>query len=265
MTTLTEVQLRINVPPGQETTVAGAGVQTAVSVTLTGEVLSTGHGTLYLKWYSSLQSELAMAPMPETGPRSWTITAALPVGSHVVTLTAQDKSDAGVDPADLGALYKSMEHMGSAGGPPPPPPLAGDPRIVHVLVANMVSPAPGTLTLSKSAPLLEAQAPLQWARYPAYTEKDPEYHTVNRVRYRWFFRPAAAPPASDVELDLGGDSLLQLIPPAASGEVARLRVMGSLPDALVTVGGSYRVTLRVQHRDNDGMRHEVSRVVSIVA
>jgi hypothetical protein len=265
MTTLTEVQLRINVPATQETTFAAVGAQTSVSVTLTGEVLSSGHGTLYLKWYSSLESELAFTQMLESDPRTWTIAPALPVGSHIITLTAQDKSDQGLDPADLGDLYKSMEHIGSAGGPPPPLPLTGAPRIVHVLVANMVSPAPSTLTLSKSTPLLEAQAPLQWATYPAYTDKDPDYHAVNRVQYRWFFRPVATPPSSNVELDLAGDTLLQLMPPAAADEVPRLRYTGSLPDSLVTVGNSYIVTLRVQELGTAALGHEVSRAVTIIA
>jgi hypothetical protein len=232
-------------------------------VTLTGEVLSSGHGALFLKWYSSLESELAFTQMLETGPRTWTIAPTLPVGSHIITLTAQDKNDQGIDPAELGDLYKSMEHMGSAGGPPPPSPLTGDPRMVHVLAANMVSPAPGVLTLSKSAPLLEAQAPLQWAAYPAYTEKNPDYHAVNKVQVRWFFRPAAAPPSADLELDLAGDTLLRLIPPAAAGEVPRLRYTGSLPDSLVTVGSSTVVTLRVHELGNDLMRHQVSRTVTI--
>jgi hypothetical protein len=134
-----------------------------------------------------------------------------------------------------------------------------------VLVANMVSPAPGTLNLSKSTPVLEAQAPLQWATYPAYTDKNPDYHAINKVQYRWFFRPVATPPSSNVELDLAGDTLLQLIPPAASGEVPRLRYTGSLPDSLVTVGSSSIVTLRVQEFGNDAIRHEVSRTVAIIA
>ena len=85
------------------------------------------------------------------------------------------------------------------------------------------------------------------------------------MQYRWFFRPAAAPPSSNVELDLAGDTLLQLIPPAASGEVPRLRYTGSLPDSLVMVGSSYIVTLRVQELDNDAVMHEVSRTVTIIA
>jgi hypothetical protein len=68
-----------------------------------------------------------------------------------------------------------------------------------------------------------------------------------------------------VELDLAGDTLLQLMPPAASGEVPRLRYTGSLPDALVTVGNSYIVTLRVQELGSAALRHEVSRTVTILA
>jgi hypothetical protein len=121
------------------------------------------------------------------------------------------------------------------------------------------------LTLSKSAPVLEAQAPLQWATYPAYTAKNPDYHAVNKVQYRWLFRPVATPPSSNVELDLAGDTLLQLIPPATSGEVPRLRYTGSLPDSLVTVGNSYIVTLRVQELGTNAMGHEVARTVTMTA
>jgi hypothetical protein len=263
MTTLTEVQLNVNIPVAQETTFAATGSQTAVSVVLTGEVLSTGHGTLYLKWYSSLDGELDFREMLESDPRTWTITPALPVGSHIITLTAQDKSDQGVEPEDLGDLYKSMEHLGSAGGPPPPPPLTGNPRIVHVLVAHMLAPDAATPNVSKSAPLLEAQAPLQWATYPSFIDKNPEYHAINKVQYRWFFRLQGTPPSSNVELDLAGDTRLQLIPPASEGELPRLRYTGALPDSLVTVGSNYVVTLRVQEIGNDAMRHEFSRTVTI--
>jgi hypothetical protein len=257
MSTLENIRLVIHAPTHQQSFV-GAGAATSVTVTLRGEITATAFPNptaLFRTWYSSLQGSVGTTDI---------VPVDLVVGSHIITYTAKDKSDMGVPPAQLADLYKSVQHIGAAGGPPDPPPANSDPCVIHVLIANMLAPDIGVTTLSKSNPVLEAQAPLQWARYPQYLEPDPNYHAVNKVRYRWFFQ-RVSPVGPVIELDVQGGSALRLIAP--SNTVApppRLRFVGTLPAALVT-GAAYTVTLRIEHQDNGALGHQVARVVTIVA
>src|SRR5215210_1174620 len=102
----------------------GAG---ASSVRLRGELRSSGHGTLYYRWYSSLADALNGAsddPFDFMKP--------LAVGSHVLTFTTKDVQ--GDTPSDI----KAVRHAGMAGGPPKPGVEA--PCVVHVFVATIVEP-----------------------------------------------------------------------------------------------------------------------------
>lgn len=259
MSTLEHIGLVIQEPTHQQSFV-GTGTQTSVTVTLRGAITHTtfpNPAGLFRTWYSSLQGDVGQLD---------TVTAGLPVGSHIITFMAKDKSDAGVPPEQLADLYKSVQHIGAAGGPPEPPPANGDPCVIHVLIANMLSPvllpSPNVPDLSKSNPLLEAQAPLQWATYAEYLVPDPNYHAVNKIRYRWFFQ-RVSPVGAAIELDVQGHNALRLIPPNSSAQLPRLRFIGELPAALIT-GTAYNVTLRVEHRDNSALGHQMTRMVTIV-
>ena len=250
------VDLRID-QPSHEQVFVGTG-----DVTLRGQVLSTRHepAPLFFKWYSSIDGELSTANQA---------IASLTVGSHIITFTAQDKSDAGVPDDQLVALYQSIQHIGMAGGPPE---LAEIPCVVHVFIANMLTPVPigPPPPLSKSNPILEAQVPLQWANYDSSSETydglNPDYHKVNRIRYRWFLRRIGPPPGPLIELDLQDGDALQFIPSsdAPGEEVAKLRYIGTLPGTVV-VGESYNVTLRVEDLDDSTVGHQVTREVTIAA
>ena len=141
--------------------VVGAGAATTANVTLQGRIVATTFGNpagLFRKWYSSLGKDVLGT--------SDQLVAPLAVGSHTITYTVKDKNEDGVPPAQLEALFKSVEHIGATGGPPDPPPADGRPCVVHVLIANMVAPLNGA-NLSKANAVLEAQAPLQWGKYVA--------------------------------------------------------------------------------------------------
>lgn len=249
-----EIELRMD-QPSHEASFAATGAATTVDVPLAGTVLSTGHepAPLFFVWYSSLEDELSRAAVA---------TVQLPVGSHVITFTAKDQNDQGVPQGQLKALYQSVIHIGAAGGPPP---LVESPCVVHVLAANMVAPTAATPSLSRSSPVLEAQAPLQWANFDngSFSGMNPEYHAVNKLRYRWLFRRVGDPPGAQIELDLQNGAALALLP-GDSSRPARLRFTGSLPGSLV-VGASYVVTLRVEHLDDGGIAHAVARTVLLNA
>jgi hypothetical protein len=244
--------------------VAAEGAATTVSIRLRGEIINTTHPDpklLFRKWYSSLVDK----PL---GTVDLT-TAVLPVGTHIITYTVKDKNEDGVPEDQLVALFKSIEHFGATGGPPEPSPADGRPCVVHVLAANILAPADAA-DLSKANATLEAQAPLQWGKYEknaeAYPERDPAYHALNKVRYRWFFT-RISPAGPPIELDVQFGNGMTLIPPhdAPASKVdppPRLRYTGALPGSLV-VNQQYRLTLRVEHADEPHQGHEISRTVTI--
>jgi hypothetical protein len=241
--------------------VVGTGTATVANVSLQGRIVATTFGNpagLLRKWYSSLGKDVLGT--------SDQLVAPLAVGSHTITYTVKDKNEDGVPPAQLEALFKSVEHIGATGGPPDPPPADGRPPcVVHVLIANIVAPLNGA-NLGLNNAVLEAEAPLQWGKYVAgaavYPERDSAYAAVNKVRYRWFFT-GINPPGARIELDVQGGNAMVLVPPASNGEVPRLRYSGGLP-AGVVVGQQYVVTLRVEHAANAAQGHEVTRTVMIV-
>ena len=264
MADLTAVDMQIQHPAAQDTFLIAAESAQTVTANLSTQVLSTGHGTLFLKWYSSIQpegtgpqTELTKLIMAETDPRTWSTTVNLRVGSHVMTCTAQDKDDAGLPKEALPDLYKSMEHFGSVGGPP----LDGitQPRIIHVLAARIIAPtSPPIPQLSKTSAVLEAEVPTQWL--------DPPYQETSQLQIRWFFRRVAAPSAT-VELDQEAGTL-EIIPPDDPEDpdpilVPRLRYTGLLPSSVQT-GTNYTLTLRVQQIGVDAVNDDAMMIIQFV-
>lgn len=212
---------------------------TAEAVRLRGRILSTGHGTLYYRWYSGLEGEL-------NAPSDVLPNLPLPpkVGSHVLTLTAKDRS--GDAPEDIQAVREA----GMAGGPPEDGVEA--PCVVHVFIAEIVEPSPGTTTatLPRSNSTLSAVAPKQWGKFvdPHDTKKgymrNDAYHEVNRIRYRWRFQPSGWPDdRSSGDLVLSKEEL-SFGPRSEDSDVMIVRYNGPLPAGLDT--GNYTLTLRVE-------------------
>lgn len=263
---LNRIGLRI-VEPAHGRVFVAVGAATTVSVPLRGEIVATTFphpAALFRTWYSSLGAD----PLGTADQA----TASLPVGSHVIAYVVKDRNEVGVPPNQLEALFKSVEHIGAAGGPPDPPPADEKPCVVHVLAASiLVPPNAQNPTVSKGNAILEAQAPLQWGKYVqgagAYPDRDPAYHKVNKVRYRWFFT-RLNPAGPRIELDVQGGNAMTLIPPHDDpppkvDPPPRLRYAGPLPAALV-VNQQYMLTLRVEHADNPDQGHEMSRTVTIL-
>jgi hypothetical protein len=220
----------------------------ASSVRLRGELRSSGHGTLYYRWYSSLADALNGA-----SDNPFDFTKSLAVGSHVLTFTTKDV------PGDTLADIEAVEHAGMAGGPPKDGVEA--PCVVHVFVANIVAPEEGE-TLSKANDTLTAVAPSQWGTLNTTTgayELNPDYHEVNKIHYRWIFQPSGPPEnRGDGELEPGEDDLV-FGPGPEEDDPMVVSYQGSLPSSLDT--GAYTLTLRVEDKDDPTKGHKVSRAV----
>ena len=205
------------------------------TVTLRGRVTSTGHGTLFYRWYGGQDGALG-APSVTLAP----LTPSLKVGSHVLTLTAKDRS--GDSLTDL----QEVREAGMSGGTPEPGVAA--PRVVHVFIAEMVRLSAGQ-TLSRANSTLLAVAPKQWAKLidpnnPALGyELNGDYHKVNKIRYRWRFRPSGAP-QDRASADLVRSNDLSFGPHPDDNNLLVVRYNGPLPAGLGT--GNYTLALRVE-------------------
>jgi hypothetical protein len=223
----------------------------ASRVRLRGSVLPTVHAPLFYRWYSSLSGELT-----ESSSAALDTEKSLAVGSHALTFTAKDVA------GDAREDIEAVEEAGFTGGLVKPGIKA--PCIVHAFVASIVGPAPGaTLSKGSSTPALAAVAPFHWGRptnTPGVYEPNPDYHDVNRIRYRWRFQPSGSPagrPSADLI-----PTLTQLVLDR-TGNPPVVRYQGKLPDGLGI--GDYTLTLRVEDKNDATVGDEVSREVVLTA
>jgi hypothetical protein len=118
----------------------------------------------------------------------------------------------------------------------------------------MLSPEIGALGLSRSSPNLRAEAPLQWAEYPAFVSPDPSYHANNKVQYRWTLTNLSDGSHPPVTVE---QAQLVFHPTDGAHDLPWLEY--NQPLAGLVVGDTYRVTLRVRDAGNPATGHEVSR------
>jgi hypothetical protein len=247
----------------------------ASDVRLRGRVDSSGHGSLYYKWYSGLADVLNGA-----SDNPFDFTKPLAVGSHVLTFTAKDV------PGDTLADLQVVRHAGMAGGPPPPeetdtPGELPEPSscVVHVFVATMVEPpdhATSSTTLDRASSSLTAVAPSQWGKLidledPAQGyELNPEYHgdeeagkvPVNKIQYRWRFQPSG-PPEGRPEGDLvPAKEDLTFSTHPEDDDLMVVTYNGPLAEPPTALdAGNYTLTLRVEDQDDPATGHETSLAV----
>jgi len=209
---------------------------------------------LHYRWYSSLfpsKKDRYSLNATALGNPATPFDTPLGLGSHAITLAASDQA------GETENAQNAARHGGVAGG------AAGAGKcIIHLLRAVLVTPAAAGVALSKAASVLEAEAPLQWGRQVGTTgtyELNPDYHSLNRLRYRWRFVPTPADRRAAATLDPPA-SALTFVP---SGEHPLVRYQGPLPAALGL--GSYTLTLRVEDTGDASVGHEVSWPVTITA
>ena len=235
----------------------GARIAGTAPVRLRGEVVG-GAGGLFFKWYSTLNRVTGSAPAElnptDHGPAKLDWTTTLEVGSHLLTLAAADQESSAL------AAVQAITRAGFAGGAPDPANPA--PCLVHRLWADLISPAAGA-TVSKASAQLVVRAPARWGKptSPGSSTyvKDPEYHAINGIRYRFRFAPTTPDPAREATLTPAVDAFTFFMGP---GDVPSLRWQGALPANLGM--GSYSLTLFVESLDG-AASHSVARTINLVA
>jgi hypothetical protein len=208
---------------------------------------------LFYRWYSSLfpsqenrYSINATALIDPAVP----FDAPLSVGTHAITLAASDQQEETKD------AQNATSHGGVAGG------SQGETQcLIHVFRATLVSPKPPNTTLNRASTTLQldAEAPLQWGREkagsPNVFEPNPDYHGINRIRYRWRFTPSPADGRAAADL-VPPVETLTFLPP---GTVPLVRFAGPLPSVLGT--GNYTLALRVEDNNDPNVGHQTSQAV----
>jgi hypothetical protein len=208
---------------------------------------------LFYRWYSSLfpsQENRYSIHEDALSDPSLPFDAPLGVGSHAITLAASDHEE------ETKEAQNATSHGGVAGG------SEGETQcVLHLFRAALLSPKPPNTTLNRASTTLQldAEAPLQWGRKKAGSsnvfEPNPDYHGINRIRYRWRFTPnpqdgrAAADLVPPVEA-------LTFVPP---GTMPLVRFAGPLPSVLGT--GNYTLTLRVEDKNDPNVGHQTSQAV----
>lgn len=264
------VALQIQSPVHQATFVGAA----ANAINLQGMLPQPAPVPLFYKWYSSLHTPTGITS-PADAPKAalnWpnhsqlTLTVALAVGSHTITLAAKDRE--GESLADV----QAVQHAGFAGGPVD----AEQPCIIHVFKANIIQPAgaPSPLPLNKGNSTLMAQAPLKWGKQneQGVIVRDEDYHAINRIRYRWRFEPAGggAPLAGLPALGADENAIaafqqsLHFHPADEDHPAPFVSYQGALPAALQP-NTNYRLVLRVEDIQSPHIGEEASILIRVVA
>jgi hypothetical protein len=205
---------------------------------------------LFYRWYSSLFPSLEnrySINVNALGDPAVPFDATLGVGTHAITLAASDQS------AETKEAQNATRHGGVAGG------TQGETQcVIHLLRATLVSPQPNA-PLNRAGSTLDAEAPLQWGRKKAGAanvfEPNPDYHGINKIRYRWRFTPSPADGRAAADL-VPSVETLTFVPP---GQVPLVRYSGPLPSGLGT--GNYTLTLRVEDKNDPSVGHQTSRAV----
>jgi hypothetical protein len=166
------------------------------------------------------------------------MTVPLPVGTQVLTFFAKDQLGESVQE------MKNVVHAGMAGGPAP---ASKAPCVIHVLRANLLSPA-NAAVVSIAAATLEAEAPAQWA--------NAAFQAINNVAFRFHFDPAG-PPAGRAAADFTPTLVFD-----NSAPPPRLRYIGPLPAGLST--GSYQLTLTVFKSAGSPTSHSATRAITLI-
>ena len=206
---------------------------------------------LYYRWYSSLfpsQKDRYSINANALSNPATPFDAPIGVGSHVISLAASDQDK------ETESAQNATRHGGVAGG------SQGEKQcVIHLLRATLLAPKPPNTTLNRAGSTLDAEAPLQWGRKKAGAanvfEPNPDYHGINRIRYRWRFSPSPADGRAAADL-VPSVETLTFVPP---GTMPLVRYTGPLPTGLGT--GNYTLTLRVEDKNDPNVGHQSSQAV----
>jgi hypothetical protein len=219
-----------------------------------GKVMGQPPSTLYYKWY-----------LPDNGNYTTAKFDVWPgVGTHIVTFTAKDV------PTDSPADIANAKLVLMAGGEEKIENVQS-PCIVHVFFARIVWSGNAPYKLSKANSRLQALTPMKWATLEGEFNKDnpdankyvtdAQYQKINRLRYRWWFTPQAQ--GATVNFEPALNFAFAVDARDSNKKVPVLYYQGKLPDTLIP--GNYRLTLRVEDKQDGAFGHEAADNVEIVA
>lgn len=233
---MAEVTLEIQQPNAPDVTFTGsAGAMRLQGRVVTSPIAASG---LFFKWYSSLAGELIQHDGPSAAQYAPAQFAEpIKVGTHAITFTCKDQKP------DTEAALQAVQHAGSAGGSPPD---ASNPRLVTVLIANLLAPANGASLSRNASHVLIAEAPSAW-------DDEAGYQAYNKVGYQWRFT------RSSTTTVIEGDALTFAKAVGADDasdpleEVNRVSYAGNLTQL---AAGTYTLRLRVYNTDAPGTFHQ---------
>jgi hypothetical protein len=242
--------------------VHGARIAGAADVRLQGQLPAGGGAGLFFKWYSTLNGA-ATSDHPELNAGDHSLakldwSTALDVGTHVITLAAADQDGSAL------AAVKAITRAGFSGGAALP--ANPSPCVIHRYWALLKTPASDGLALSRASALLVMRAPSRWAKETApgtgIYVKDPGYHAVNGIRYRFRFAPdvASPDPAKSADVIPAVDDFSFFIDPG--DHKPYLRWQGTLPGNLAA--GANVMTLFAESLDGT-VGHAFARKVNLTA
>jgi hypothetical protein len=242
--------------------VHGARIAGAADVRLQGQLPAGGGAGLFFKWYSTLNGA-ATAANPELNAADHGLAkldwnTPLDVGTHVITLAAADQEGSAL------AAIQAVTRAGFSGGAA----LPGNPSpcVIHRFWAILKTPASDGLAMSKASATLVMRAPSRWAKETATGSgiyvKDPDYHAVNGIRYRFHFAPdlASPDPAKSADVIPAADDFSFFIDPG--DHKPYLRWQGILPGNLAA--GANVMTLFAESLDGT-VGHAFPRKVNLTA
>lgn len=191
---------------------------------------------MYYRWYSSLfpaeKGRYSMNPAALADPAG-PYEGDLGPGSQAITLAVFDR------PGESDADLEAVAHGGMTGG------SDGDGQcVIHVFIAAILVPADGAV-VSRAGAVLEARAPVLWGKWnkdAGRFEPNADYHALNRLRYRWEFRPLGPPPGRRIVNFTPADEAYSFIPEEDPG-LTRIQHAGPLPPGL---NGQYTLVLHVE-------------------
>jgi hypothetical protein len=203
------------------------------TVDFRGEITGQPGQVLYLKWYSSLNTNedhnyaIHTAKYDPAHPQQDSFSFPLTVGSQVITFTAKD-----VEPDDLASL-RQVELAGMTGGPPKPE--RKDSCVIHVLIAEIVKPLDNETVIDEDVNNLEliARCPFLWG--------DEKYNkNINQLEYHWSLATVNDP---DIPVWESSPSSKNFIWEDEKPTELKYEKTGFRD--LVLPGNDYRLTLRV--------------------
>lgn len=204
---------------------------------------------IYYRWYSSLfeaaEDRYSMNVVANNSAES-IFQQTLVMGTHSITFAASDVA------GETAAEFEAIQHAGVTGGS-----LEGDAqRLVHVFTANILLPGNGA-SLVHNEVVLQAEAPSQWGSAsdvknpaPPYVVNE-DYHAINRLQYRWLFRPVGAPFSRPTREFIPNIDQLVFMPMDETDTLTiptRIEFTASLPGNAI---GQYQITLFVEDNQSD--------------